>query len=188
MNNDLPKISVTNCHNIYWQQLCETCCYSNLILGLIQVPEEVSVITKDTAGARICSCSLGREWPETAQAEFLNYCLTCSGHLRLLVIQLDLLIISMCWKCFLFSVPSTEGKNFSLLPLENGPTKKQEPICKTQAEVSQPYHSFVSLFLTHSQNYHLILFYWIFNSRQKCLGFSFVLFSFVFPQISSNFP
>lgn len=83
-------------------------------------------------------------------------------------------------------MPSTEGKNFSLLPLENRPTKKQEPICKTQAEVSQPYPSFVSLFLTHSQNYHLILFYWNFNSRQKCLGFCFLFFFFVL--FSLRFP
>lgn len=54
-------------------------------MGFIQVPEEVYVITKVTAGAGICICSIGREGPENAQAEFLNYCLTQSGHMRLAI-------------------------------------------------------------------------------------------------------
>lgn len=104
---------------------------------------------------------------------FLNYCLTHSGHLRL-DLRLHRLVVSMYWKSFLFSVISTESKNFSLFPLENTPTKKarthlQNSSCR---EISQQPPSLTSLFLTHSQKYQLILFYWIFNNRQKCfLGF-----------------
>lgn len=117
-----------------------------LILGLIQVPDEASVITKATAGSSICSWSLGREGPGTAQAEFLNYCLTHSGHLRL-VVRLHHAIISMCWKVFLFSVLSIEGMNFSLLLLEKRLTKKAGIHLQNSSriEISQSPPSFASL-------------------------------------------
>lgn len=73
----------------------------------------------------------------------------------------------MCWKSFLFSVLSTEGTNFSLLPLQTRPIEKARTRLQNSSkrEISQPPPSFASLFLIHSQNYHLILFYWLFNNK-----------------------
>lgn len=103
--------------------------------------------------SRRCSCSLGRVGPGTTQAEFLNYCLTPSGHLRPLV-RLHCLVISTCWKSFNFSVHFTEGKSFSLLPLvkKKKNTEKRGTHLQNWSwrEISQPPPSFSTLFLNHS--------------------------------------
>lgn len=77
-------------------------------MGFIQVPEEVSIISKATAGTSICSCSLGREGPEIAQAvsKLLSHPLrsheTSSKKCKK---RLHCPIISMCWKTFLLFFP-----------------------------------------------------------------------------------
>lgn len=86
--------------------------------------------------------------------------------------MLHCLIINMCWKSFLFSVLSTEGKCSSLLPLENRPTEKARTRLQrsSRREISQPPLSFTSLFLTHSKT--TIWYYFIDSvtiNRQKSL-------------------